>query len=145
MTGGTGHQPALERRARLHQVRYLRYQAATPNTRGVHVGIFGLANGLARDGLLNATDHAWWVASNAWYDTAYPDPGASDASLFDRSRHPVVLCWFKASATDLLEKVPGYLALLERYGVAWQRVDSDDPGRVLHEDAHQVVIAPHSR
>ena len=125
-------------------MRYLRYQGASPNARGRHPGIFALANGLAHAGTLSAGEHAWWAAANAWYDAAYPDPGLSDPTLFDRCIHPAVSCWFKASATDLLAQVPGYLALLERYGVAWQRVDSEDPGRVLYDDAHQVVVAPHA-
>lgn len=38
--------------------------------------------------------------------------------------------------------MPGHLALLERYGVAWHRGDSEDLGRALHEDAHQIGVEP---
>ena len=50
-------------------------------------------------------------------------------------------CWFKLTATHLLERVPGYLALLDRYGVAWVERRSDAPGRVLYEDEVQIVVA----
>ncbi|CAN5396419.1 hypothetical protein BH09ACT4_BH09ACT4_18230 [soil metagenome] len=52
-----------------------------------------------------------------------------------------VECWFKTSATRLVERVDGYLALLERYGVAWERVESDRLESVLYEDAVQLVVA----
>jgi hypothetical protein len=30
----------------------------------------------------------------------------------------------------------------DAYDVAWERVESDDPGRVVYEDPHQVVVVP---
>lgn len=42
----------------------------------------------------------------------------------------------------LLGRVPGYLALLDRYGVAWAERRSNKPGHVLYEEAVQVVVAP---
>jgi hypothetical protein len=122
--------------------RYVRYEATVPNARGAHVGVFGLANGLARSGRLNATDQAWWRAANDWFDAAYPDPGRVDPALFDRARHPVTACWFRTTASHLLARLPEYLDLLDRYGIAWaQRYDSD-PGRVLYADDVQVVVVP---
>jgi len=39
--------------------------------------------------------------------------------------------------------VPGYLALLERYGIAWRERRSADPGLVRYADADQVVVTPY--
>jgi hypothetical protein len=123
-------------------VTYIRYESVVPTARGTHPGIFALANGLARDGRLSPADRAWWRAANDWYEAAYTDPGTVDPTLFDRSVHPVVTCWFKDTAGHLLARVPGYLALLDRYGVAWRERRSDRPGRVLYEDDVQVLVAP---
>ncbi|MCP3804834.1 hypothetical protein NLX83_36765 [Allokutzneria sp. A3M-2-11 16] len=120
---------------------YLRYESPSPNARGAHTGVFGLANGLARAGTLSPDDWAWWRANNDWFDEAYPDPGKADPTLFDKSVHPVTACWFKPTATHLLERVPGYLALLDRYGVACVERTSTAPGRVLYEDDVQIVVA----
>jgi hypothetical protein len=120
-------------------VQYIRFEAADVNSRGVHTGVFGLANGLAHSNVLSVEDWSWWRANNDWYDGAYLDPASIDHDLFD---HPDVTCWFKASATHLLDRMPGYLELLDRYGVAWAERRSDDPGQILYEDDVQVVVIP---
>lgn len=122
---------------------YLRYESASPNSRGIRPGLFALANGLARSGRLAPADWSWWRTNNDWLDAAYPDPAAIDPSLFDRSRNPIVACWFKGSAQHLLSRVPGYLDLLDRYGMTWVERQSADPGCILYEDAVQVVVSPH--
>lgn len=125
---------------------YLRYEAdrAAP---GKHpTGVFGLANGLARSGRLTPEDRAFWRAGNDWFDAAYPDPGVVDPTLFDKAVHPVTSCWFEESAAaHLLVRVPGYLALLDRYGVGWVERRSADPGVVLYRDDVQIVVRPHDR
>jgi hypothetical protein len=124
-------------------VLFFRYEADESDDQGRHVGVFGLVNGLGRSGVLSLADHAWWRANNAWFDAAYRNPGASDPTIFDVQIHPRTSCWFKASAGHLLERVPGYLALLDRYGVAWTERRSGDPGVVIYEDADQVVVVPY--
>ncbi len=123
---------------------YVRFEAAHPNAHGRHPGIFALANGLARSGQLTAPDWTWWRSNNDWLDAAYPDPAARNAALFDTLVNPSVTCWFKATAHQLLDRVPGYLALLDRYGVAWIKRTSSDPGHVLYEDDVQIVVAPNA-
>jgi len=118
---------------------FVRFRDVQPNARGVQVGIFALANGLAADGLLSEEDRRGWRASNDWYNAAYIEPGAVDPAIFDREANPGAVCWFKGSATHLLERVDGYLDLLDRYGVAWERVETDAPGRIVYEDDVQVV------
>ncbi|WP_053739596.1 hypothetical protein [Nocardia sp. NRRL S-836] len=123
---------------------YIRYEAAQACPGAAPTGIFGLANGLARSGRLTPEDWAVWRAGNDWYDAAYPDPGAVDPTLFDKSVHPVVSCWFReAAAAHLLVRVPVYLDLLDRYGVGWVEQRSADPGVVLYSDDVQIVVRPH--
>ncbi len=63
--------------------------------------------------------------------------------MFDKDIHPLTSCWFKAGAGELIDRIGGYLELLDRYGIGWQRVESDDPGQVLYADEHQVVVVPY--
>ena len=123
-------------------LRYVRFESAVPNDRGGYTGVFGLANGLARSGILSAADLAWWRAANDWYDAAYPDPASIDPTLFDQARHPGTTCWFADSAEHLLCRVPGYLALLDRYGIAWRERRSADPGLIRYRDDVQIVVHP---
>jgi hypothetical protein len=77
--------------------------------------------------------------NNAWYDTAYPGPCTVDPSVYDQQLHPGAASWFKPSATTLLRRIDGYLAILSAHAVAWQQVTSPDPGRVVYEDEFPVV------
>lgn len=122
---------------------FVRYQATQANTRGIYVGIFGLANGLAKNGKLSDEDHQWWQDANAWYDAAYLDPNLIDPTVYDRALNLHAQAWFKVSALHLLARVPGYLNLLDRYGVQWEELRSQSPGHVLYEDEVQVVVDPH--
>lgn len=122
---------------------FVRYEANEPNARGARIGIFGLANALAREGRLSPEDHKWWATSNAWYNDAYPDPSLTHPTVYDRAIHPSAQAWFRISAVHLLAGIPGYLELLSRYGVNWQESRSTDPGIVLYEDEVQVVVDPY--
>jgi hypothetical protein len=120
---------------------YVRYESAVVNNRGGYTGIFGLANGLARSGRLSPGDWTWWRVSNDWFNAAYTDPAAVDSTLFNRAINPIAICWFNSTATYVLDPVPGYLALLDRYDIPWRIAGSEDPGRLLYEDDVQVVVA----
>lgn len=122
---------------------FVRYQAAEPNHRGAKIGIFGLANGLAREGALTDEDYQWWARANAWFDAAYPDPSSIDPSVYVRAVNPKAQAWFKTTAGHLLAGVPQYLALLERYGVSWEVARTSNPGIILYEDDVQVVVNPY--
>jgi hypothetical protein len=124
-------------------MRYVRFESAVATERGSHAGIFGLANGLARSGRLSAQDWAWWRAANDWFDAAYRDPASVDPTLFDRARYPYATCWFRDSAEHLLCRVPGYLALLERYSIGWRERRSADPGLIRYRDEVQIVVTPY--
>jgi hypothetical protein len=96
---------------------YRRFQSAVPNRRGTFRGVFGLANGLARQGLLSPEDHAWWVAENQRGDELYTDPSTVDPTCYDRTADPGARAWFKAAASHLIAVAADYLNLLDRYGV----------------------------
>lgn len=71
--------------------------------------------------------------------TRASNPGSVDANLF---LNPTATCWFKESAQNLLDRVPGYLNLLDRYSPAWAERRSQNPGQILYEDDLQVVVIP---
>ncbi|WGW13594.1 hypothetical protein LWF01_07510 [Saxibacter everestensis] len=122
---------------------FVRYQSPTPNSRGVHTGIFGLVNGLSRQGLLTASEERWRRVNNDWYDVAYVDPSTIDPGVYDAERNPGAAAWFKPEATHLLNRIEGYLDLLQVHGVPCVKVLSDNPGRVIYQDRDQIVVVPH--
>ncbi|MEU8540374.1 hypothetical protein AB0C52_10360 [Streptomyces sp. NPDC048717] len=121
---------------------FVRFQGTTRHPRGHFPGVFALANGLARDGRLSPAEYRFWRESNDWYDAAYPDPSATDPGVYDPALNPGAVAWFKGTARHLIERVPGYLALLAAHEVPCVRVESADPGRIVYEDDVQVVAVP---
>ncbi len=124
--------------------KYVRYQATQPNHRGTFPGVFALANGLSRDGLLAPEDQAWWRSANNWCNGAYADPCSEAPKIYDRTLNPGAQSWFKSSAQHLLKKADEYRDLLTRYGVDCDRILADDPGKVVYADDVQVVVVPYS-
>jgi hypothetical protein len=122
---------------------YVRFQGTTSNPRGVFTGVFGLVNGLAKHGRLTEEQERFRRANNDWYDAAYTDPTTVDPTVYDRELNPLAVAWFKSSAHELIDRVPGYLEILAAHGVGCERVRSADPGRVIYEDEYQVVVVPH--
>lgn len=122
---------------------FVRFQSATVSERGIHVGVFGLVNLLGKQGRLSAEDEQWRRERNRWFDDAYLDPSTVDPTVYDHAVNPEAVAWFKAApAAHLVAATLEHCAILDRYAVAWERVESDDPGRVVYEDEHQVVVVP---
>lgn len=95
----------------------VRFQSPAPNRHGRHPGVFALANGLRDAGRLSHDDVAWLRDANARR-------------------------WFRTSALHLLLLCEPYLALLDRYEVAWMEVRTTTPGRITDEDDVQVIAVP---
>lgn len=121
---------------------YLRIRATTRNERGGYSGVFGLVNRLAFAGELTAAEDHFRRVTNRWYDAAYPNPSHVDPAVYDHDVNPGAAAWFKAGAGHLLERVGGYLAILDRHGVGYEIVRTDHPGRIVYEDPYQVVAVP---
>ncbi|MFR9758195.1 hypothetical protein [Streptomyces sp. TR06-5] len=125
------------------QATYVRFQGTERHPKGYFPGVFVLVNGLARDGKLTADQERFRRANNDWYDAAYINPSTVDPAVYDHDINPGAVAWFKGSAHELLDRVAGYLEILAAHGVECRRVESSDPGRIVYEDANQVVIVPH--
>ncbi|MEU5208921.1 hypothetical protein [Streptomyces sp. NPDC020742] len=121
---------------------YVRFQGTERSPRGHFPGIFGLANGLARDGKLSEEQHRFWRAGNDWYDTHYTNPSLVDPTVYDPEANPGAVAWFKSTAVHLLVRVDGYLDLLTTHAVDHERVETTDPGRIVYEDEDQVIAVP---
>ncbi|MEU4763965.1 hypothetical protein AB0H12_11960 [Actinosynnema sp. NPDC023794] len=121
---------------------YVRFQGTVRHERGFFPGVFWLVNRLAREGVLTAEQERFRRENNDWFDAAYVTPSDVDPTVYDREVNPAAVAWFKASAHHLIERVDGYLEILAAHGVVCERVESGDPGRIVYEDEHQVVVVP---
>ncbi|MFK4083352.1 hypothetical protein ACI2LF_04540 [Kribbella sp. NPDC020789] len=121
---------------------FVRYQSPVPDRRGRRIGIFGLVNMLGHRGWLTAEQERFRRTTNAWYDATYTNPSDVDPRVYDAN--PLAAAWFRTTATHLFDPIPQYLAILEAHNLPCERFASEDPGRVLYADEHQVVVVPHA-
>ncbi|WP_410661277.1 hypothetical protein [Amycolatopsis sp. lyj-112] len=121
---------------------FVRFQSPTRNERGTFTGVFGLVNGLARAGHLTVEQESFRRANNDWYDANFINPAHSDPSVYDIAVNPGASAWFKATARIFIERVDGYLAILEAHALSCETVRSADPGPIIYEDEFQVVALP---
>ncbi|GAA3099871.1 hypothetical protein [Streptosporangium carneum] len=122
---------------------YVRFQGTDLDRRGRFPGVFGLVNVLAAAGKLTAEQERFRQANNAWYDANFTNPSDVDPTVYDHDLNPGAAAWFKTSAHPLVERVAGYLEILTAHGVGHEAVRSSDPGRIVYEDDHQIVVVPH--
>lgn len=121
---------------------FRRFQSAVPNRRGSFPGIFAMANGLLRAGMLAEADSDWVRRENARGEHAYTDPSTVVPGCYDPVRNPGARSWFKDDAHELLAMAREYAVLLDRYDVAWVELRTAHPGRIVYEDEVQVVAVP---
>jgi hypothetical protein len=120
---------------------YIRYQSPVPDRRGRRIGIFGLVNMLGQRGILSAGEEQFRRTTNAWYDATYVNPSTVDPTVYEAN--PLAAAWFATPPEQLLEPIPGYLAILAVRNLPCERYTSSSPGRVIYKDPHQVVVVPH--
>ncbi|KQX59516.1 MULTISPECIES: hypothetical protein [unclassified Streptomyces] len=121
---------------------YVRFQGTVRHPRGHFPGVFVLANELAREGRLSEAEYRFWRTNNDWYDAHYTNPTDVDPRIYAPEVNPGAVAWFKPTAHHLITRVDGYLTLLAAHGIACHRLESTNPGRILYEDEHQIVVAP---
>jgi hypothetical protein len=113
---------------------YVRFRSSYPSFSGLRIGVFGLVNVLGRRGMLTPDEELFRRQNNDWYNAAYPEP-----DVYSSDTDPLAECWFKASSHELLNRVSGYLAILDAHSISWEEVRTTDPGTILYEDRWQVV------
>lgn len=123
---------------------YVRFHSAVPNCRGTFPGIFAMANGLRDGGLLSDIDAEWIRRQNEHGDRAYTDPTTVVDGCYDSAINPGARSWFREDAGDLLLMARRYTQLLDAYEIPWVELRSAHPGRIVYEDAVQVVAVPYA-
>lgn len=69
-----------------------------------------------------------------WFDDHLPVPPYSRQRWSSNA-----VCWFKDSATDMIDRVRDAIALLENNDRPVRHLVTDRPGMILYEDDFQVV------
>ncbi|MEV6219278.1 hypothetical protein [Nocardia sp. NPDC051833] len=121
---------------------YVRFQAARPDRWGQFPGVFALVDGLSAAGRLTVAQERFRRVGNEWLTTHLVNPYALHRHADSRRLHPRARAWFASTAEDAIDRVGGYLDILDAHGVAWARLDTDAPGVIVYDDPRQVVAVP---
>jgi len=114
---------------------YVRAQVRWEAPTGRPMGVFIACRQLIREGRFSAEDEARYFAIEGWFVENLPFP-----DFYNDGNSIKAVCWFKTSATEMLERVAPLRNLLARYEVDSDLVYTDAPGEVVYEDDWQVGV-----
>ena len=91
---------------------------------------------LLRDrGELSSHETEWLEEIYEWLNDNLPCPPFSSAGWSDEA-----VTWFRDSATESIKHMRELAVLLEAHDVPVRTLRSANPGKILYEDDHQVVV-----
>ena len=138
--------PAQKRQAFERQnIMYLRFiSPLRQRRRDLHMGIFQAVIKCRDDVDMPAWLHAQLIKEFQWFKDYLPSP---DDRHFDRwtvrGYHPDAICWFKASAKQMISRSWALKALIEEAGMPLSVMQTDQPGKITYEDKYQIVAHPY--
>ena len=115
---------------------YIRFVAGTEDEHHrLLTGIFTECRFLKDDGILAPHEEQWLEDLYAWFNENLPCPPFG-ASNWPRD----AVAWFKDDATDFVERMWEFVAMLKEHGVPVRMLRSQNPGKILWEDEFQAVV-----
>jgi hypothetical protein len=129
--------PVDSRRASI--ARYLRFTvAAADDDSGLPQGLFQAAYGLRDEGLFLPHEATWFTDVVGWFQNHLAAPKDTAQRISTRA-----IFWFKASATEHVQRMRALAVLLKHHGIACRTLRTTKPGRIVFEDDHQVAAIPY--
>jgi hypothetical protein len=108
---------------------------------GVEVGMFVAVDHLRRAGRLSPAEETRYFDIDDWFNENLLNP-----DFYADGNSVGAVTWFKAPIPPVMQELIDELCgMLTAHGVAYHRVTSDDPGKVIYEDEFQVGVVPHVR
>ena len=114
-------------------MKYVRVQARYAGRTGKPVGVFTACHHLNRRGILTAEEARLFKNIDTWFDLYLPNP-----PFYQGGNRIRGITWFKSSATRMLRELVPLLALLTKYDIPFDVVETGDPGCIVYEDEWQV-------
>ena len=102
------------------------------------VGVFILNWRRIRDGVYSKEDAELYDRTHKWFLENLPEP----PFYGNNNENPDgAVTWFKTETADaMLEHIEPLLYLLEKYGIPYDVVYTDTPGKIIYEDDFQVGV-----
>lgn len=97
-------------------------------------GVFSLCWNLVRDNVLTEQEKAMFIAIDEWFKANLPEPEPC-------VNHEKVITFFKCDSTaEMVARLEPAIALLDKYGKAYDVVYTNFVGTIVYEDAWQVAV-----
>ena len=97
-------------------------------------GVFSLCWNLVRDNVLTEQEKAMFMAIDEWFKANLPEPEPC-------VNHEKVITFFKCDSTaEMAARLEPAIALLDKYGKAYDVVYTNFVGTIVYEDAWQVAV-----
>ncbi len=118
---------------------YIRFTTTRIDTKShVELGLFQAIISLRASGSLSNVEQRIVTETLVWFDLNLPRP-----KRFARSRNPraenKAISWFKDTASDMLQRMEEFAAILREHDFQINRYTTDRPGYVVYEDDHQIA------
>lgn len=117
------------------QYRYMRIQGREDSYITKYPkGVFSLCWNLVRDNVLTEQEKAMFIAIDEWFKANLPEPEPC-------VNHEKVITFFKCDSTaEMTARLEPAIALLDKYGKAYDVVYTNFVGTIVYEDAWQVAV-----
>ena len=97
-------------------------------------GVCSLCWNLVRDNVLTEQEKAMFIAIDEWFKANLPEPEPC-------VNHEKVITFFKCDSTaEMAARLEPAIALLDKYGKAYDVVYTNFVGTIVYEDAWQVAV-----
>lgn len=97
-------------------------------------GVFSLCWNLIRDNILTENEKEMFVSIDEWFKVNLPEPVPC-------INHEKVITFFKCESTkEMYSKLEPAIALLDKYGKAYDVVYTNYVGEIIYEDDWQIAV-----
>ena len=125
---------------------FIRFVTATIHDQtSFEVGIFQAAYQLRKQGTLTDYEQTRLSELLEWFNANLqkPDRFTTSKPPFYRKQNRAI-SWFKDTSTEHISNLREIVSILSQHDVHIEMIQTDKPGYIVYEDAHQVVAQPFS-
>jgi hypothetical protein len=130
----------------LQHAMYIRFTTGKIHDKTLYeVGVFQAAYALKKQGALPDYEEARLCELLDWFSLNLEKPNRFTISKppFYRKENRAI-SWFKDTSTDYIANIRDIVSILNQHGIHTRMIQTDRPGYIVYEDAHQVVAEPFS-
>ncbi len=105
-------------------------------------GIFAAMGDLKRMNVMSEAELNWYECESHWFNKNLPNPACFTLPIAQTiSKHAI--SWFSVDAIGFVGRTLCIVKLFEKYGISMNKLESNDPGKIIYKDEYQIVVIPY--